>query len=233
MRVARLAAMAPGLAALGGWVALSQAASRGEIRALGALGASPWRAGVGASVAGWLIGAVSALVLCSTWVDTSALFPAVSSSATWRAEGGAFLEPFAGVRVLPDGSFGVLEVVRPKPAGPRPGTVDALVAVGPLAVILPIWVIAPLTTRGRAAAAALTGALLILLLHLVAGGQARSVVLVLASLPLALQTIVAAVATRRPCPVMAVSAPPPADVADPLRGATRAAHCQGTPPRPL
>ena len=33
MRVARLAALAPGLAALGGWIALSQAASRGELRA--------------------------------------------------------------------------------------------------------------------------------------------------------------------------------------------------------
>ncbi|MBN1607973.1 MAG: hypothetical protein JW940_15155 [Polyangiaceae bacterium] len=197
MRVARVAALAPGLAALGGCVALSQASSRGELRALAALGANPWRAGWGVSVAGWLIGAAAALVLCTTWVDASALFPAVPASATWAADGATFIEPFAGVRVLPEGSFRALEAVRPRGRGGGPGPVDALLGLAPLAAILPVWVVAPLASRGRAAVAALTGALLILLLHLVAGGQVPRIVLVLASAPLAVQATSAVLATRR------------------------------------
>jgi hypothetical protein len=162
---------------------------------------------LGASVAGWLIGAVAALLLCSTWVDANALFPAVSSSATWSADGGSFVEPFAGLRVLPQGSFRTLETVRPKPTGIGPGPLDALLAVAPLAAILPIWVVAPLTPWARAAVAALAGALLILLLHLVAGGQAPAIALVVATVPLALQTIFAAVAGGRPCPIIAVRGP--------------------------
>jgi hypothetical protein len=203
MRGARLAALAPGLAALGGWLALTQASRRGELRALAALGASPWRAGLGASVAGWLIGAIAVLVLCSAWVDTRALFPAVSSSTTWAADGGTFVEPFSGVRVLPDGSLRVAEAMRSRPSGTVPGPLVAIVAVGPLAAILPVWLVAPLTSWGRAAAAALSGALLILLLHLVAGGQAPAITLVLAAVPLVLQAMVTAAAARRPCPAIA------------------------------
>jgi hypothetical protein len=200
MRAARLAALAPGLAALGGWVSLSQASSRGELRALAALGASPWRIGLGASVAGWLIGALAALVLSSGWVDTSALFPAVATSATWTEDRGTFVEPSVGVRLLPGGSFGTLEAPRPRPMGNGPGPRDALVAFAPLAAILPIWVVAPLGLRGRTAVGALATALLIVLLHCVGGGQAPPILLVLAALPLALQTMSALFASWRSCP---------------------------------
>jgi hypothetical protein len=200
MRVARLAALAPGLAALGGWIALSQAASRGELRALAALGASPWRVGSGVSMAGWLIGAAAVLLLCWKWVDTSALFPVVSSSASWATDKGVFVEPFAGVRVLPDGSFRAVEALRPRPLGAGPGRLEALVAVAPLAAILPVWVVAPLASGGRAAAAALTAMLLILLLHLVGGGHIPAVALALAVVPLVLQVSAAAVVARRACP---------------------------------
>jgi hypothetical protein len=199
MRLARLAALAPGLAALGAWLALSQASSRGELRALAALGANPWRVGLGASMAGWLIGMASTLVLCLQWVDAQALFPVVASSTTWLADGSAFIEPFAGVRMLPEGTFQILKAARSQTVGTGPGPFDALVAVGPLAATLPIWVTAPVTPWGRAATAALSATLLILLLHLVASGQASVRLLVLPAVPLAVQVVMAIRSATQPC----------------------------------
>lgn len=204
MRIARLAALAPGLAALGAWLALGQASSRGELRALAALGTTPWRAGLGASMAGWLIGIASALVLCSPWADTRALFPAVSASATWLVDAGSFIEPFAGLRVLPSGAYRSLEALRPRPTGAGPGPFDALIAVGPLVGILPIWVTSPLTRWGRAAIAALSAALLILLLHWVAVRHAPAGTLVLASVPLGVHALTSLRAHRRACSRLAV-----------------------------
>src|SRR6185503_19306495 len=105
MRVARLCAFAPALSAIGAAVTLAQSRARGELRALEALGALPFRIARGPMVACWALGLIAALVLASPLSDVSSLFPALAAPAHWVLDRGALFDPVSGVRVLKDGSF--------------------------------------------------------------------------------------------------------------------------------
>jgi hypothetical protein len=187
MRLARLAAMGPAFAALSSWVVLSQVRHRGELRALEAIGASPWRTTLGATVAGWLIGVLSLAVFCLPLTDVQSLFPILPQDCAWRLDGDDFLEPIRGLRLAPDGS---LESAGPKRGSPsvvdsRPK--DALMFVGPLAIVLPVWVTAPASALSRLAACSIAAALAVVLLHLVASERAPAVSLVGVATPLFVQ----------------------------------------------
>lgn len=188
MRAARMAAFAPALAALGVSVALAQARGRGELRALAALGASPWRAARGAVLAGWLVGALAVALLASPWSDVSVLFPAMPSHAQWHRHAAALVDPASGVRVAADGVIGFVAAHRSR-AVDSPGALAALAAVTPLAALAPPWAGTRLSLLSRALGAGLAIVLAIVLLHVVASGRAPALVLVLAALPLAVQSV--------------------------------------------
>lgn len=186
MRVARMAAFAPLLATLGASVALAQARARGELAALSALGASPWRSVRGAVIAGWFVGALAIALLASRWADVSVLFPALPSHSAWSPDAAGLLDAASGVRV---GASGTIDFVgaHATHAPASPGQLAALLAVAPLAAAAPPWAGARLSLLSRILGAGLALVLAVVLLHAVASGRAPELVLVLAALPLAIQ----------------------------------------------
>ncbi len=191
MRVARMAAFSPLLATLGASVALAQARARGELTALSALGASPWRLVRGAVLAGWLSGALAVGLLASPWADVGVLFPALPSHAAWSAQAAALLDPASGVRVAANGAIGFVGA-RPAGTPASPGQWAALLAVAPLAAAAPPWAGARLSLLSRVLGAGLALGLAVVLLHAVASGRAPALVLVASALPLAVQCLVGA-----------------------------------------
>lgn len=104
-RAGRTLPLTPLCAAVGAWVALAPARSRGEARALASLGRS--RAGVGgAAVAGAAAVAVAAALLLgiARSVDLTGFYPTATHATTWRFDGGAFVDPARGLRVATDGT---------------------------------------------------------------------------------------------------------------------------------
>jgi hypothetical protein len=195
MRAARLAAFLPALAAIGAAAALAQSRARGELRALAALGASPWRVTLGATVAGWLAGAISVSVLLSPLADVRSLFPGVVVHAVWKTAGAALVDAAHGVRVEPSGAI-LLLAAHGAPAIARgASSFDAALAIAPLALLAPPWACAPLPTAARLIGALGTIALIIVLLHAVAAGRITAGWLVLGGVVLAAQ---AAIAHRTP-----------------------------------
>jgi len=195
MRAARLAAFLPALSAIGAAAALAQARARGELRALAALGASPWRVTLGATAAGWLAGAIGVSVLMSPLADVRSLFPGVVVHAVWRNMGGALVDAAHGVRVEPSGAI-LLLAAREAPALARgPSSFEAVLAIAPLALLAPPWACAPLSTGARMIGALGTIALIIVLLHAVAAARITPGWLVFGGVILAAQ---AAIAHRSP-----------------------------------
>jgi hypothetical protein len=190
MRTARLTAFVPALAALGSGAALAQARARGELRALAALGATPFRLGLGAMVSGWLTGGLAVALLASPWADVAALFPAVSATSEWRAEGAFLVDVGHGIVAAENGWLEFLPVHEAKALLKGPGVVEAELAVLPLAMVAPVWIAAPMTLLTRAFGAALTVALAVALLHGVAAQRIAEPWLVAAAAPLALQALV-------------------------------------------
>lgn len=198
MRLARLGALAPALAALACALTLAQAESRGETRALSALGASPWRVAQGTRWAGWAIGLLSIAAVLSPWADPRALFPVATSPNAWRVDGSALLDRAAGIRVA---ATGMLQWLQPHPSAGAHFVASrgsAALALGPLALAAPAWVSAPLSPTSRALGAVLAVSGLIVLLHAVAAQRIDPAWLVVGSAPLLAQTVWA---SRRPAPV--------------------------------
>lgn len=189
MRVARMAAFAPLLAALGVWLALSQARARGEISALSALGASPWRVARGAVLAGWLVGTLAVGLLVSPWANVAVLFPAMPQHAAWHRQAASLLDASVGVRVAASGAIAFVGA-HPVRAPDAPGPLAAFLAVLPLAAVAPPWAGARLSVLSRTLGAGLAAALAVVLLHAVAAQRAPAAVLVLAALPLAVECLV-------------------------------------------
>lgn len=192
MRVARMAAFAPLLVTLGASVALAQARAKGELSALSALGASPWRLVRGAVLAGWVVGALAVALLVSPWADVGVLFPALPSHAAWSPDAAALLDPASGVRVTASGAIGFVGARAAARAAAPPGQLAALFAVAPLAAVAPPWAGARLSLLSRALGAGLALGLAVVLLHAVASGRAPAPALMLAAVPLAVQCLAGA-----------------------------------------
>lgn len=204
MRAARMAAFAPLLSALGVSVALAQARVRGELAALSALGASPWRLARGPMLAGWLVGALAVGALASPWVDVGVLFPVMPLKAAWHLDAASLMARTVGVRVVPGGAIQFVGA-HPAPVRNTPGSLAALLAVAPLAAAAPPWAGARLSLLSRALGAGTAVALVVVLLHAVAAGRAPAVVLALAALPLAAQCVSG---RRAPSPARAAGGQP-------------------------
>lgn len=187
MRLSRLIAIFPGLVALGEGIVLAQSRTRGEIRALTALGASPFRATRGARVAGWLLASLGLALLVSPLADPSPLFPAVVRSTPWLLSGGGLVDPGSGARVTRDGLVAFGEIAGSIEAARVPGRWAAFASIAPIALVTPVWAACPLGVGARLAAAFVTIMIAIVTLHAVAAGGLPVFGLVLAVLPLVLQ----------------------------------------------
>jgi hypothetical protein len=196
MRVARLCAIVPALAAIGSAVALAQSRARGELRALEALGVGPFRIGLGPMLVSWVLGLTAAAILVSPLADATSLFPALVSPARWVVDGGSLFDPVSGVRVLRNGSLKFSEASAELGAAFRPGAGVALLALVPLSLVVPLWTSAKLGLFARGAGALVTFAAVVVLMHAAAATRVHPAWLILGPLPLAAQALFAHVRTN-------------------------------------
>ena len=145
--------------------------------------------------AGWVVGGFAFTALCLPTTDVRALLPVVTQSASWIVEGSTFIEPRAGLKVLQDGSFEVGNlhttalILGPERSAP-------LFAFGPMVLLIPPWITAPISLKARLVAFLLGGGSTLVLLHLVAAGGAGAAWLVVPSVPLAAQSLWGHIAPR-------------------------------------
>lgn len=187
MRVARLCALSPLVAALALAVTTRQAERRGELRALAGLGASPWSAAWGGLCAAWLFGVVASLLLLTSVSDVSSLFPEPPLMSGWLIKGSGFWEPSHGLVVTPDGTLSFVNQAHMPEPYPKPGGLEAASTILPQAIVLPPWLLAPLGTRPRVWGFGFTLALTLLALHAAALGRLAQVLLPLVALPIGAQ----------------------------------------------
>jgi hypothetical protein len=116
-RAGRTLPLAPVCAAIGVWGALAPVRSRGEARALEALGRTRAELAAAAVVGGAFVSFAAALTLAALpTVSVTGFYPTAPHAAAWRWEGGAFVDPLQRLRVTADG-----ELVRGAPLeGPLP-----------------------------------------------------------------------------------------------------------------
>lgn len=196
MRLARMAAFAPALAAVAGTLVLEQASSRGELRALEALGVPPWRARLGVALGGWALGAAAVVVLLSPWADPTSLFPIMPSSEAWRLTRDGFLNAGQGAAVAINGTLTLFDPIPASRAGFVATASVAALFVAPLALAAPPWACCP--TTGSVKLLTATGCTLaaVLLLHAVAARRLPPPWLLSPALPLLAQAAFSHVASR-------------------------------------
>jgi hypothetical protein len=180
MRMARIVAVSPLISAMALLGVSAHARSRGELSALEALGAAPWRALRGVELAGIVAAALAMLVLVLPWTDTTSLFPAVHPVIDWRMAGARAVAP--GIVVHADG---VLEMTRT--AIPRPSLAlsawAALPCIGAVALVVPPWSATPMSLARRVSSGGASVVLAIVGFHLVAAGRVPPLVASVASAP--------------------------------------------------
>jgi hypothetical protein len=180
-RLGRLAALSPVAGAGGTFVAVTQARSRGELRALAATGVAPIRASLGGVLGGALIGLLGVALAWNHAVDLAPLFPrALPVEGGWVRSGGAWLDAGHGIRVAVDGAVSLVQAgaeVRPVTAvAPLAATLAALVVA---AFALPLWATARGTALHRAGASFAVASAAVFVFHLVAAQRTSSMLLVL------------------------------------------------------
>jgi hypothetical protein len=186
-RFASLAALAGGLAA---FVTAQQARSRGELRALGALGVGPSRAPLGAALGGMLVAAAGPLLVSFGAVDVGGLYPRLGSAGqTWAWVGPATWRRVSDGLIVRAG--GELDVSRLPVAGlalavpelSRSTTSAVLLA---FAVAVPLWAVASGKAVRRFCVGLGVAMASVALLHWVAAARAPSVLLAVPPLGLVL-----------------------------------------------
>jgi hypothetical protein len=104
-RVGRTLPLAPLCAAIGAAVALAPVRSRGEARALAALGRPRLEVAAGAVAGAALTALVAATLLgLVRAIDVAGFFPTATHASAWRWDGAAFVDAARGLRVAADGA---------------------------------------------------------------------------------------------------------------------------------
>jgi hypothetical protein len=196
MRLARICAIVPGLASLAGVTVLEQARYRGEIRALSALGTSPWDAARGVARAGYCVGLVAAFAMASGLADTSSLFPALREPAAWQVHGDQLVESVQGVSIRPDGMISLDPASSPRDLGRAPSHWVAALAIALVGGAMPSWTATPMSLQARVFGFLLAAITLITVFHVLAIGLMGPPWLVLIALPLGLQALCARFTTK-------------------------------------
>jgi hypothetical protein len=177
-RVGMTAALAPLSGAVGALVALWAAAAAGELRALAAVGADPFRAARGAVLGGVAVGALGVLVAASGAGDLGVLFPRLAARA-WVVEGAGVRELSLGLRVAPGGLISLVAPVVAPPPLPEGTVLFTLIALGAAAVAGPAWIAVPgLSAARRVGVAVLALASAVVAFQAVAAGRLSPLALV-------------------------------------------------------
>ena len=190
-RLGRLSALSSMAGAGGAFLALGQARSRGEMRALAATGLSPVRATLGAVAGGALVGLLGAALALVPGVDLTPLFPrALAAEGGWVAENGAWIDPARGIRIAADGAVGWAGAPSGAAIGASSLPVSAMVIALALgAVAFPLWA----ATRGKLLRRGLVSfavaAAAVFVFHLVAAHRIGAMMLVLPPLLLLFDTL--------------------------------------------
>lgn len=183
-RAARIAALAPLVIAVALLGVSAHAESRGELRALEALGLSPWASRRGAERAGFLVAVLGLSVLVAPFTDVSSLLPAVRPVVGW------ILSPDRTVATAPGlvvNANGVVEMTAAAalPAFDRASALNgAIPCVAPVACAAPTWAATPMSLVARLSSGVLTALLVIVALHLVAAARISPPLGAAASLPM-------------------------------------------------
>lgn len=177
-------------------VALVPAAASGELRALSALGASPWRARLPAIAAASLLALASAGAIAAGGMDVRPLFPVASRASDVRveqtADGPTFVSDRRRVRVDVDGVL-VRTSDEPAPTDapslPRYARGAVALAVAAAGIALAAWVSGPLRRRPLRALLVGTGYAIAQIAAFQAAGAHALPALVTAAPPLALLVV--------------------------------------------
>jgi hypothetical protein len=191
-RLGRLSALASLAGAGGVFIALAQARSRGEMRALSAAGVTPARAAAGAVAGGALVGLLGAALACVPGVDLTPLFPhALPAEGGFVSASGAWVDVTRGIRVAPDGAItrigAPMAVDVAASSTPLGATVVALAFA---AVAFPLWAAAPRTVVRRAAMSFAVASAAVFVFHLVAAHRIGAITLVAPPLLLLLDALI-------------------------------------------
>jgi hypothetical protein len=174
-RLAMWAALSPAAGAVGVLAAVRVAETRGELRALAALGADPILSVRGAVVAGVAVALLGPALACTGLADLEALFPRPVAPRVWVVDAdGAMHELTQGLRLAAGGLLSLSSgPVLPDASGlSAAARASAVAAAGALAVIAPVWAGLPSSPGRRALAAAAVLASLIVAFQSVAAGRA-------------------------------------------------------------
>lgn len=130
-------------------IALAPMTANGELRALAALGCSPWRARLGALLTAFAITVCGALAFGLGGADVASLFPPPVPAGDFRVEGSTFVSDRRHVRVSFTAEGEVLERIGPPPAAEastprdRKQRVGAVAAIALAGIALALWAAAP------------------------------------------------------------------------------------------
>ncbi len=179
LRLGMTAALAPLCGALGTLTAVRVAEARGELRALAAVGADPWRVVAGAVVGGSAVGLVGPAMAAMRMADLAALFPRAAATRIWVAdgEGTGLVERTLGIHI---GAGGALVLEAPRVASealPAVATWFALLALAAAAVACPGWLVMTRNTPRRIAVGGMAATTTILAFQGVAAGRLPAFVL--------------------------------------------------------
>jgi hypothetical protein len=179
-RLGRMAALSSLAGGGGVLLALAQARSRGEMRALGAAGLTPARAALGAVAGGIFVGLLGAGLALAPGVDLAPLFPrALPVDAGWVYESGGWTDRAGGVRVAADGM--ISQTGHPVAtdlavsSAPFAATLMALVLAS---VAFPLWAAAPGSLVRRACVGFVVASAAVFVFHLVAAQRVGAIMLV-------------------------------------------------------
>jgi hypothetical protein len=180
-RLGRLAALTSLAGGAGAFLGAAQARSRGEIRALEAIGLTPFRASLGAVMGGAVVGLFGVALALVPGVDLSRLFPrALPAEAIWTREAAGWLDPAHGVHVTAEGLrwAGAPSYIDRATSSPAP-LAETVVALAVAAVAFPLWATARERLPRRALVCFAVASAAIFVFHLVAAQRTSAMTLVL------------------------------------------------------
>jgi hypothetical protein len=183
MRVARLSALSPVISAVALLGIGRHARARGELAALAALGAPPWRALRGAEWAGFVLAGAAVVALSTPWSDAASLLPSVHPGLDFELGARGARVASAGLFIDPDGAIhlGSAGVVTTELSPSHWAVVPCL---APVALLVPAWSVTPMPLARRAVSAGVTGVLVVASLHFIAAGRLLPVLASAACAPL-------------------------------------------------
>jgi hypothetical protein len=188
MRSARLCALAPVLQILAVLWVLESARSRGEERALAALGVTPLRAAAAAVAGAWVVGLAASLWLASPWADPRSLFPVIGAEHAWSRAGASWVDAVSGTEV--DALGGGLALHAPVTQHAAASqTRAALLLLLPLSLVAPLWAALRCAPKERWLVAVGSAMLVVSALHAAAARRVPELVLAGSASPLALHAL--------------------------------------------